>query len=295
MAVSQLIFTLLLIQVHAYYDSIYNDDFLDLEFDELIPPFHGNFLLCIYVPESAATALSENNPNTMPWQEIVARLLEGKGIPYGNVKFIIYTALDMSKSSFDACSYRIYILGDNEKNIAQDAVDSLLHYWDCVAFDYTIYYYEQKGIFDRLRYEGPDCTVALCPLDQNLLGLGCTTTDNTTYENVSSSNGMIDIINNRKFRVIVRNTQTNLVNEQCKLWSCTYAGPRYDTMIIQAFSNVVPYVDVDLDRLNVDEQRSNYYIRINWRKWWDIFYIIVDSINTIINTFRTVDTSVRVK
>nr|BCU08707.1 polyprotein [Bovine rotavirus C] len=238
--------------------------------------------LCIYFPNSAVgqpgPGKSDGLINDNNYAQTLAVLFETKGFPKGSVNFNTYTKLsDFINSIEMTCSYNIIIIPEtlaNSETIEQVA-EWVLNVWKCDNMNVDIYTYEQVGKDNFWAAFGDDCDVAVCPLDTTMNGIGCTPASTETYEVLSNDTqlALIDVVDNVKHRI-----QLNQVT--CKLRNCVKGEARLNTAIVR-ISNLSSF-DNSLSPLNNGQKTRSF--KINAKKWWKIFYTIIDYINTFIQS-----------
>lgn len=231
--------------------------------------------ICLYIPTAAATELGKNNAKPT-WQEILNQLFLTQGILMGDVTYIQYNEVNELFQSKTRCNYNIYVVhGPDDLSYTAQL---LLNKWECVKYDFNIYYYEQqKGNYLKFKGSGVNCNAVACPVDISTLGIGCVSTDANTYELVTQNDAFIDLIDQQKYRMNITGTQSiNCYYEDCKL-----IGPDYSSyLIVASTESYFRNVDGDLDPLTPAGARMT---RINFKKWWQVFYQIVQIINDLVN------------
>lgn len=238
--------------------------------------------LCIYFPNAAVGSpgpgkadglLNDNN-----YAQTLAALFETKGFPKGSVTFKTYVKTSDFISSVEmTCSYNLVIIPDEPKNseAIEQIAEWILNVWQCDDMNLEIYTYEQINSNNLWTAFGEDCDVSVCPLDSTMNGIGCSPASTETYEVVSNNTqlALINVVDNVKHRI-----QMNQLN--CRIKNCIKGEARLNTAIMRV-SNSSSF-DNSLSPLN-DGQTTRTF-KINAKKWWKIFYTIVDYINTIIQT-----------
>ncbi|BAV31527.1 VP7 [Porcine rotavirus C] len=238
--------------------------------------------LCIYFPNAAIGSpgpgkddglLNDNN-----YAQTLATLFETKGFPKGSVILKTYVRVaDFINSVETTCSYNLVIIPDepnNSESIEQIA-EWILNVWRCDDMDLNIYTYEQTGIDNLWAAFGDDCDISVCPLDTTMNGIGCSPASTETYEVVSNNTDLtlVNVVDNVKHRI-----QMN--TGHCKLKNCIKGEARLNTAIIRVSTS--SSFDNSLSPLNHGQTARSF--RINAKKWWKIFYTIVDYINTLIQS-----------
>lgn len=238
--------------------------------------------LCIYFPNAAIGSpgpgkadglLNDNN-----YAQTLATLFETKGFPKGSVVFKTYSKVsDFINSVEMTCSYNLVIIPDEPKNSEdiEQIAEWILNVWQCDDMNLDIYTYEQTSNNNLWAAFGNDCDVSVCPLDTTMNGIGCSPASTETYEVVSNDTqlALIDVVNNVKHRI-----QMNQIN--CRIKNCVKGEARLNAAIIRISTS--SSFDNSLSPLNNGQTTRTF--KINAKKWWKIFYTIVDYINTIIQT-----------
>uniref|UniRef100_P36357 Outer capsid glycoprotein VP7 n=1 Tax=Rotavirus A (strain RVA/Turkey/Ireland/Ty-1/1978/G7P[17]) TaxID=12584 RepID=VP7_ROTA1 len=240
--------------------------------------------LCIYYPKEAATQM-----NDAEWKSTVTQLLLAKGWPTTSVYLNEYA--DLQSFSNDPqlnCDYNIILAkyDQNETLDMSELAELLLYEWLCNPMDVTLYYYQQTSESNKWIAMGSDCTIKVCPLNTQTLGIGCKTTDVSTFEELTTTEklAIIDVVDGV-------NHKANYTISTCTIKNCIRLDPRENVAIIQVGGPEI--IDISEDPMVVPHvQRAT---RINWKKWWQIFYTVVDYINTIIQAMskrsRSLNTS----
>nr|AFV27498.1 outer capsid protein VP7 [Porcine rotavirus A] len=227
--------------------------------------------LCIYYPTQAKTEISDTE-----WENTLSQLLLTKGWPTGSVYFKEYA--NIAAFSIDPqlyCDYNIVLMRyDTTSELdASELADLILNEWLCNPMDVSLYYYQQNSESNKWISMGNDCTVKVCPLNTQTLGIGCKTTEVNTFETVAQSEKLVitDVVNGVNHKISV-STST------CTIRNCNKLGPRENVAIIQVGGPNT--LDITADPTTAPQiQRM---MRINWKKWWQVFYTVVDYIDQII-------------
>ncbi|ABF29537.1 VP7, partial [Rotavirus A] len=145
--------------------------------------------LCLYYPNEAATQIADDK-----WKDTLSQLFLTKGWPTGSVYFKEYT--DVASFSVDPqlyCDYNIVLMkydGNSQLDMSELA-DLILNEWLCNPMDIALYYYQQTDEANKWISMGDSCTIKVCPLNTQTLGIGCSTTDPTTFEEVASAEKLV--------------------------------------------------------------------------------------------------------
>ncbi|AIT39443.1 VP7 [Rotavirus A] len=240
--------------------------------------------LCIYYPKAADTEIADPE-----WKETVTQLLLTKGWPTTSVYLNEYQDLvTFSNDPKLYCDYNI-VLAHYTNDVALDMselAEFLLYEWLCNPMDVTLYYYQQTSEPNKWIAMGTDCTIKVCPLNTQTLGIGCQTTNTDTFETLTTSEklAIIDVVDGVNHKV-------NYTVATCKINNCVRLNPRENVAIIQVGGPEV----LDISENPMVIPKVSRMTRINWKKWWQVFYTIVDYINTIITTMskrsRSLDVS----
>nr|WAU17052.1 VP7 [Rotavirus A] len=227
--------------------------------------------LCIYYPNEIETQLNDQN-----WKQTIAQLFAAKGWPIGSVNLIGYeNIIVFSNNPQLYCDYNVILVkyaADNELDVSEFA-ELVLNEWLCNEMQVTLYYYQQVKPDDRWIAMGTDCTVKVCPLNAQTLGIGCETPNEATFEEVATQEklAIIDVVNGVNHKV-------SITNQTCTIKNCKKLGPRENVAILQIGGPNT--LDIDPNPTNTPDPLR--VLRINWKKWWQVFYTIVDYINTIV-------------
>nr|UKG23792.1 VP7 [Rotavirus A] len=229
--------------------------------------------LCLYYPRKAVVALNDTE-----WTNTLSQLFIVKGWPKGSVYFKEFE--DLKKFAINPqfyCDYNVVLAmieADNpDDEEIPEIADLILNEWMCNPIDITMYYYTQMDENNKWIGMGENCTISVCPLNTATLGIGCTVSDNTTFENVAESQTLA-VVN------VVDQVQHKIAYDvqKCTLRNCNKLGPRENVAIIQIGGAQF----VDMSDNPATDPRVLRMMRINWKKWWEIFYTIVDYVNQIV-------------
>nr|CAJ41553.1 major outer capsid protein VP7 [Human rotavirus C] len=236
--------------------------------------------LCIYFPNavvgSQGPGKSDGHLNDGNYAQTIATLFETKGFPKGSIILKTYTQTsDFINSVEMTCSYNIVIIPDspNDSESIEQIAEWILNVWRCDDMNLEIYTYEQIGINNLWAAFGSDCDISVCPLDTTSNGIGCSPASTETYEVVSNDTqlALINVVDNVRHRI-----QMNTA--QCKLKNCIKGEARLNTALIRISTS--SSFDNSLSPLNNGQTTRSF--KINAKKWWTIFYTIIDYINTIV-------------
>nr|AAX31515.1 outer capsid protein VP7 [Porcine rotavirus] len=227
--------------------------------------------LCIYYPTEAKNEISDTE-----WTNTLSQLLLTKGWPTGSVYFKDYTniaAFSINPQLY--CDYNVVLMKyDTTSELdASELADLILNEWLCNPMDISLYYYQQSSESNKWISMGNDCTVKVCPLNAQTLGIGCKTTEVNTFETVAQSEklAITDVVNGVNHKISI---STNT----CTIRNCNKLGPRENVAIIQVGGPNA--LDITADPTTAPQIQR--IMRINWKKWWQVFYTIVDYIDQII-------------
>nr|AFV27494.1 outer capsid protein VP7 [Porcine rotavirus A] len=227
--------------------------------------------LCLYYPKEASTQIADDK-----WKDTLSQLFLTKGWPTGSVYFKEYT--DVASFSVDPqlyCDYNIVIMkhdGNSQLDMSELA-DLILNEWLCNPMDISLYYYQQTDEANKWISMGTSCTIKVCPLNVQTLGIGCLTTDPTTFEEVASAEklAITDVVDGVEHKLDVTTTT-------CTIRNCKKLGPRENVAVIQVGGSNI--LDITADPTTAPQ--TERMMRINWKKWWQVFYTIVDYVNQIV-------------
>ncbi|ADK27037.1 VP7 [Rotavirus A] len=227
--------------------------------------------LCLYYPTEAATEINDNS-----WKDTLSQLFLTKGWPTESIYFKDYT--DIASFSVDPqlyCDYNL-VLMKYDATLQLDMselADLLLNEWLCNPMDITLYYYQQTDEANKWISMGSSCTIKVCPLNTQTLGIGCLTTDANTFEEVATAEKLVitDVVDgvNHKLKV---------TTDTCTIRNCKKLGPRENVAVIQVGGSDV--LDITADPTTAPQ--TERMMRVNWKKWWQVFYTIVDYVNQIV-------------
>nr|ASV45435.1 capsid glycoprotein VP7 [Rotavirus C] len=238
--------------------------------------------LCIYFPKAVVGSQGPGQANGYlndgDYAQTIATLFETKGFPKGSVVLKTYAKTSDFISSVEmTCSYNIVIIPDDpdKSEAIEQIAEWILNVWRCDDMDLNIYTYEQIGVENLWAAFGDDCDISVCPLDTTMKGIGCLPASTETYEVVSNDTelALINVVDNVKHRI-----QMN--TRHCKLKNCVKGEARLNTAIIR-ISNSSSF-DNSLSPMSNGQTTRSF--KINAKKWWTIFYTIIDYINTIVQT-----------
>nr|AWQ35924.1 VP7 [Rotavirus A] len=227
--------------------------------------------LCLYYPTEAATEINDNS-----WKDTLSQLFLIKGWPTGSIYFKDYT--DIASFSVDPqlyCDYNL-VLMKYDATLQLDMselADLLLNEWLCNPMDITLYYYQQTDEANKWISMGSSCTIKVCPLNTQTLGIGCLTTDTNTFEEVATDEKLVitDVVDGV-------NHKLNVTTNTCTIRNCKKLGPRENVAVIQVGGSDV--LDITADPTTMPQ--TERMMRVNWKKWWQVFYTIVDYVNQIV-------------
>nr|AFR33153.1 VP7 [Porcine rotavirus] len=227
--------------------------------------------LCIYYPTEAKNEISDTE-----WENTLSQLLLTKGWPTGSVYFKEYANIaTFSINPQLYCDYNIVLMRyDTTSELdASELADLILNEWLCNPMDISLYYYQQSSESNKWISMGNNCTVKVCPLNTQTLGIGCKTTEVNTFETVAQSEklAITDVVNGVNHKISI-STST------CTIRNCNKLGPRENVAIIQVGGPNV--LDITADPTTAPQIQR--IMRINWKKWWQVFYTVVDYINQIV-------------
>nr|QIN53334.1 VP7 [Rotavirus A]QIN53345.1 VP7 [Rotavirus A]QIN53356.1 VP7 [Rotavirus A]QPP12453.1 VP7 [Cloning vector pT7-VP7(02V0002G3)] len=240
--------------------------------------------LCLYYPAEASTEIADTE-----WKQTISQLFLTKGWPTTSIYFNEYQDLQtFSNNPSINCDYNIILIkydGNQGLDISEIA-ELLLYEWLCNEMDISLYYYQQTSEANKWIAMGTDCTVKVCPLNTQTLGIGCKTTDVSTFEQLTTAEklAIIDVVDGVNHKIDYTVTTCNVKN-------CMRLNQRENVAIIQVGGPEI--IDVSEDPMVVPKMQR--VTRINWKRWWQVFYTIVDYINTIVQTMsrrsRSLNTS----
>nr|ASY08022.1 outer capsid protein VP7 [Human rotavirus A] len=227
--------------------------------------------LCLYYPTEAATEINDNS-----WKDTLSQLFLTKGWPTGSIYFKDYT--DIASFSVDPqlyCDYN-FVLIKYDATLQLDMselADLLLNEWLCNPMDITLYYYQQTDEANKWISMGSSCTIKVCPLNTQTLGIGCLTTDTNTFEEVATAEKLVitDVVDGV-------NHKLNVTTNTCTIRNCKKLGPRENVAVIQVGGSDI--LDITADPTTAPQ--TERMMRVNWKKWWQVFYTIVDYVNQIV-------------
>nr|ACU87629.1 VP7 [Human rotavirus A] len=227
--------------------------------------------LCLYYPTEAATEINDNS-----WKDTLSQLFLTKGWPTGSTYFKDYA--DIASFSIDPqlyCDYNL-VLMKYDATLQLDMselADLLLNEWLCNPMDITLYYYQQTDEANKWISMGSFCTIKVCPLNTQTLGIGCLTTDTNTFEEVATAEKLVitDVVDGV-------NHKLNVTTNTCTIRNCKKLGPRENVAVIQVGGPDI--LDITADPTTMPQ--TERMMRVNWKKWWQVFYTIVDYVNQIV-------------
>nr|AFU34314.1 outer capsid protein VP7 [Human rotavirus A] len=227
--------------------------------------------LCLYYPSEAATEINDNS-----WKDTLSQLFLTKGWPTGSIYFKDYT--DIASFSVDPqlyCDYNLVLMKyDAALQLdMSELADLILNEWLCNPMDITLYYYQQTDETNKWISMGSSCTIKVCPLNTQTLGIGCLTTDTNTFEEIATAEKLVitDVVDGV-------NHKLNVTTNTCTIRNCKKLGPRENVAVIQiGGSNIL---DITADPTTAPQ--TERMMRVNWKKWWQVFYTIVDYVNQIV-------------
>ncbi|ASE04362.1 putative capsid glycoprotein VP7, partial [Rotavirus A] len=194
--------------------------------------------LCLYYPTEAATEINDNS-----WKDTLSQLFLTKGWPTGSVYFKDYT--DIASFSVDPqlyCDYNL-VLMKYDVTLQLDMselADLLLNEWLCNPMDITLYYYQQTDEANKWISMGSSCTIKVCPLNTQTLGIGCLTTDTNTFEEIATDEKLVitDVVDGV-------NHKLNVTTNTCTIRNCKKLGPRENVAVMQVGGSNVLDITAD--------------------------------------------------
>ncbi|AHX83784.1 VP7 [Human rotavirus A] len=248
---------------------------------------NDNFLastLCLYYPAEARTQIGDNE-----WKDTLSQLFLTKGWPTGSIYFNEYSnVLEFSVDPKLYCDYNVVLIRfiSGEELDISELADLILNEWQCNPMDITLYYYQQTGEANKWISMGSSCTVKVCPLNTQTLGIGCQTTNTGTFEMLAENEklAIVDVVDGVNHKLDVTSTT-------CTIRNCNKLGPRENVAIIQVGGSDI--LDITADPTT--SPQTERMMRVNWKRWWQVFYTVVDYINQIIQVMskrrRSLDSS----
>nr|BCM78573.1 outer capsid glycoprotein [Bovine rotavirus A]BCM78574.1 outer capsid glycoprotein [Bovine rotavirus A] len=227
--------------------------------------------LCLYYPIEASNEIADTE-----WKNTLSQLFQTKGWPTGSVYFKEYA--DIAAFSVDPqlyCDYNIVLMKyDSTLELdMSELADLILNEWLCNPMDITLYYYQQTDEANKWISMGSSCTVKVCPLNTQTLGIGCSTTNPDTFETVATAEKLVitDVVDGVNHKLDVTATT-------CTIRNCKKLGPRENVAVIQVGGANI--LDITADPTTAPQ--TERMMRVNWKKWWQVFYTVVDYVNQII-------------
>nr|AAW31200.2 VP7 [Rotavirus G10] len=227
--------------------------------------------LCLYYPTEARTEINDNE-----WMSTLSQLFLTKGWPIGSVYFKEYD--DIATFSVDPqlyCDYNIVLMRYNSslKLDMSELANLILNEWLCNPMDITLYYYQQTNEANKWIAMGQSCTIKVCPLNTQTLGIGCQTTNTGKFEEVATAEKLVitDVVDGV-------NHKLDVTTATCTIRNCKKLGPRENVAVIQVGGADI--LDITSDPTTTPQ--TERMMRINWKKWWQVFYTIVDYVNQIV-------------
>nr|WBV74411.1 VP7 [Rotavirus A type 2] len=232
---------------------------------------HLTSTLCLYYPAEAPTQIADDK-----WTSTLSQLFLTKGWPTGSVYYKQYT--DIGAFSVDPqlfCDYNV-VLVKYDANLELDMselADLILNEWLCNPMDLALYYYQQTDESNKWIAMGQGCTIKVCPLNTQTLGIGCVTTSTDTFEEVATNEklAIVDVVDNVNHKVDVSVAT-------CTIRNCKKLGPRENVAVIQVGGPDI----LDITSDPTTKPQIERMMRVNWKKWWQVFYTVVDYINQIV-------------
>ncbi|AEG25772.1 VP7, partial [Human rotavirus A] len=210
--------------------------------------------LCLYYPSEAATEINDNS-----WKDTLSQLFLTKGWPTGSIYFKDYN--DIASFSVDPqlyCDYNLVLMKyDAALQLdMSELADLILNEWLCNPMDITLYYYQQTDEANKWISMGSSCTIKVCPLNTQTLGIGCLTTDTNTFEEIATAEKLVitDVVDGV-------NHKLNVTTNTCTIRNCKKLGPRENVAVIQiGGSNIL---DITADPTTAPQ--TERMMRVNWK------------------------------
>nr|AIY25925.1 glycoprotein [Rotavirus A] len=227
--------------------------------------------LCLFYPTDESTQIRDGE-----WKDSLSQMLLTKGWPTGSVYFKEYSNIvDFSVDPHLCCDYNL-VLMKYDHNLELDMselADLILNEWICYPMQITLYYYQQSGESNKWISVGSSASVKVCPLNSLSLGFGCQTTNVYPFDTVAENEklAIVDVVDGINHKI-------NLTTTTCTIRNCKKLGPRENVAVIQVGGANI--LDITADpTTNPQIERM---MRVNWKRWAQLFYTIVDYINQIV-------------
>nr|BAA23295.1 VP7 [Rotavirus G3] len=194
--------------------------------------------LCLYYPTEAATEINDDS-----WKVPLSQLYFTKGWPTGTNYF--KENPDIASFSVDphlSCDNNLVLMKYEVhfKLDMSELADLILNEWLCNPMDITLYYYQQTDEANKWISMGSSCTIKVCPLNTQTLGIGCLTTDTDTFEEVAAAEKLVitDVVDGV-------NHKLNVTTNTCTIRNCKKLGPRENVAVIQVGGSDVLDITAD--------------------------------------------------
>nr|AUV48526.1 VP7 [Human rotavirus A] len=227
--------------------------------------------LSLPYPTEASTQI---NPGE--WKDSLSQMFLTKGWPTGSVYFQAYSSIvDPSVDPQLYCDYNLVLL-PYDPSLPLDMselADLILNEWFRNPPDPTLSYYQQSGESNKWISMGSSCPVKVCPLNPQTLGPGCQTTNVDSSPMVADHEklAIVDVVDG------IHHHPTSTTTT-CAIRNCKKLGPRENVAAIQVGGSNI--LDITADPTTNPQTETT--MRVNWKKWWQVFYTIVDYINQIV-------------
>nr|AUV48516.1 VP7 [Human rotavirus A] len=227
--------------------------------------------LCLYYPTEASTQINDGE-----WKDSLSQMFLTKGWPTGSVYFKEYSSIvDPSVDPQLYCDYNLVLMKYDQplELDMSELADLILNEWLCNPMDITLHYYQQSGESNKWISMGSSCTVKVCPLNTQTLGIGCQTTNVDSFDLVAENEklAIVDVADGINHKI-------NPTTPTCTIRNCKKLGPRENVAAI----HLGPSNILDITADPTTNPQIETMMRVNWKKWWQVFYTIVDYINQIV-------------
>nr|QPB10690.1 MAG: viral structural protein 7 [Maypo virus] len=259
------------------------------------PPLENEFpYVCVFVNSNTTDGYKANSElgEDETWKYAFDTWLVQNNIPPSRVAIIDYTEIwNMHKKSVNYCDLKIiaYRCPENDR-LDDDLFDYLNNFESCVRVNEERLIYDPPNDerFYAINLKNGDTNkrqnLLICQLDsQTNAGVACNAQEPKTWRSVYTEEKSVAKV---RFADGFNLNFTCCKNNECNL-DATGHGDKFDSCESGELIRCNPQGTKNVYIYTAGCKHSSselVYMRVNWKKWWDVFYQIVTIINSLVNT-----------